>query len=276
MIRTVLISLLTAGVFSTAQAAVLITADNAGETSEQYFDKGAFVLVQGGQPAFGVDRTGNCWFVADGQLVIDPCEQMFGAMSSMRDQAMAGMDPQQRAMMDQMMAMRKPAQPPAVTSTGSRTIAGYSAQCSAIGDSREVCISEKLLQEVKAEMGDGRFIEMFKRFGDSMDKMTGEDPEAKAVAALFERGFPVLDMQKVSAIPGIDPAMLQFLPEAQRAQIMQQLGSASGQQTRGNLVTRVEHDKAVPDFDLSRLPRIGFRDFMQQSLSQMSQTPRTR
>ena len=65
-------------------------------------------VVQGGQPAFGVDRTGNCWFVADGQLVIDP-EQMFGAMSSMRDQAMAGMDPQQRAMMDQMMAMRKPA-----------------------------------------------------------------------------------------------------------------------------------------------------------------------
>lgn len=276
MIRTVLISLFFAGTFSIAQAAVLVTADNAGEASEQYFDKGAFVLVHGGKPAFGVDHAGNCWFVADGQMVIDPCEQMFGAMSGMRDQAMAGLDPQQRAMMEQMMAMRQPAQPPAVTSTGSRTIAGYSAKCSAIGDSREVCISEKLLQEVKAEMGDSRFIEMFKRFGESMEKMTGEDPEAKAVAALLERGFPMLDIQKVSAIPGIDPAMLQFVPEAQRAQIMQQLGGASGQKTQGSVVTRVERNVKMPDFDLSRLPRVGFMDFMQQSMAQMGQMPRTR
>ena len=276
MIRTMLISLLAAGMFSVAQAAVLVTADNAGEASEQYFDRGAFVLVQGGQPAFGVDRAGNCWFVADGRLVIDPCEQMFAAMSGMRDQAMAGLDPQQRAMMEQMMAMRQPAQPPAVTSTGSRTIAGYSAQCSAIGGSREVCVSEKLLQEVKAEMGDGRFIEMFKRFGESMEKMAGEDPEANAVAALLERGYPMLDMQKVSAIPGIDPAMLQFVPEAQRAQIMQQLGGTSGQQTQGTVVTRVERNATMPDFDLSRLPRVGFTEFMQQSMAQMGQMPRTR
>jgi hypothetical protein len=98
----------------------------------------------------------------------------------------------------------------------------------------------------------------------------------KAVAALLERGFPMLDMQKVSAIPGIDPAMLQFVPEAQRAQIMQQLGGTSGQQTQGTVVTRVERNATMPDFDLSRLPRVGFTEFMQQSMAQMGQMPRTR
>lgn len=48
MIRTMLISLLAAGMFSVAQAAVLVTADNAGEASEQYFDRGHSCLSRVG------------------------------------------------------------------------------------------------------------------------------------------------------------------------------------------------------------------------------------
>ena len=67
-----------AGMFSVAQAARCVTADNAGEASEQYFGPGHSCLIQGGQPV-GVDRAGNCWFVADGQIGDRPQEQMFAA-----------------------------------------------------------------------------------------------------------------------------------------------------------------------------------------------------
>ena len=42
------------------------------------------------------------------------------------------------------------------------------------------------------------------------------------------------------------------------------------------MVTRVERNATMPDFDLSRLPRVGFTEFMQQSMAQMGQMPRTR
>jgi hypothetical protein len=272
MTRFVLGGLFLAGLCSVAQAALLITADDAGEQTRQYFDGGSFLLMQGGQPAFGVDRKGNCWFVAENRLVADPCEQMFAAMGGMRDQMMAGLDPQERAMMQQMMAMRQPAQAPAVTPSGTRTIAGYGAECSRIGSRREVCVSAQLMREVEAEMGGDRVVEMFQRFGSAMAQMAGPDPEAEAFAGLIARGYPVLDMAQVEALPGMNPAMLQFVPEAQRAQLMQQFGG--GTRTEGLQVQQVERNATMPEIDLSGLTRVGFTEFMQQSMSPPGALPR--
>ena len=74
-------------------------------------------------------------------------------------------------------------------------------------------ISENCCRRSKAGWGTAGSSRYFKHFGDSMEKMTGEDPRRRPWRCAVRQGFPVLDMQKVSAIPGIDPAMLQFLPK---------------------------------------------------------------
>jgi hypothetical protein len=274
MKRESIVGTLLALLAGNAWAGLLITSESSGETSQQYFGKGEFIVIDQGQPRFGIDRRGNCWFVERQNLVSDPCENMLSAMSGMRDQAMAGLGPQERAMMEQMMGGGRTAQPLKPRPQGSRQIAGYTTDCHQIGSEREVCISPELLREVKQEMGDSRFVELLRGFSQSAAQMGGQDPEQAAVTALFEQGFPMLDMRKAATMPGLDPAMLRFLPEAQRAQIMQQMGGAGGESVSGTKVVKVEKDAVMPPLNLSGYKRQSFAEYMQQMMGNMNGMPR--
>jgi len=277
MIRSTFLGLLASSLSVAAQAAVVVTSDGGGEVSTQYFEKGEFVLMLGDKPSMGVDRGGNCWFVQHRQVVSDPCEQMLQSVSTMREQALAGLSAEERAMMERAMQMQNAAPPASVTRSTDRKIAGYVSECHLIGGNREVCISETLLREIKEEMGDSPFLEVFRRFGESAGEMGGDSPETKAMAELAERGFPMLDMQKMAAMPGLDPAVLQYLPEAQRTQIMSQMGIAgSGEKMQGTKVISVDRNGTMPGLDLSRYPHMGFEQFMQQSMGQMREMPGVR
>lgn len=258
--RNALAALILVQACAAVHAGMSITVEDDGERVQQYFDQGRFLLVEAGRPAFGVDNRGNCWFVEGQRLVSDPCETMLGAASQMRDQALAGLGPRERAMMEQMTGGA--AAQPAPRRTGETTVAGYPAECYAVGDSREVCISPRLLGEVMREMGDGPFQSLFQRFGQSGFGPGAVDP----AAALFERGFPVRDMQRAAAIPGLDPAMLQFLPAAQRAQLMQQLGGGAAGAMQGSQVVAVDRNVPMPTVDLTRYRRVGFAEFMRESM----------
>lgn len=274
MIRSTLLGWILVTLCSATQAAILVTSESPTGTSQQYFEDGNFVLIEGGRPAFGVDASGNCWFIEDQQLVFDSCAQMLDSVSGMREQAMAGMSEQDRAMMQQMMDMQR-GTGMSVRPAGERTIAGYASNCHAIGDSREVCVSALLLDEIKQEMGRSRFADMMQRFQNSASEMTGEDPQARALGEVFERGFLMSDMQKSTGIPGMNSAMLQYIPEAQRAQIMQQMGAAdAGGKMQGTRVTKVSKGATMPKVDLSGYRRMTFQEFMQQTMGQMPAMPR--
>jgi hypothetical protein len=274
MIRSSFLGLFAASLSMASQAAVVVTSDGGGEVSTQYFEQGEFVLMRGDKPSMGVDREGNCWFVQHRRVVSDPCEQMLQSVSSMREQAMAGLSAEERAMMERALQIQNSAPPASITKSADRKIAGYASECHRIGDNREVCISEKLLREIKEEMGESPFLEVFRRFGESAGEMGGDNPETKAMAELAERGFPMLDMRKVAAMPGLDPAVLQSLPEAQRTQILSQMGGTlGGQKMQGTKVIRVDRNGKMPGLDLSRYPRMGFEQFMQQSMGQMREMP---
>jgi hypothetical protein len=119
-------------------------------------------------------------------------------------------------------------------------------------------------------MGSGRFADMMQRFQDSASEMVGDNPQVKAIGELFEQGYPMSDMQKSAGIPGMNPAMLQFLPEAQRAQIMQQMGAAGAQgKMQGSRVTGVDKRASMPEVDFARYRRMTFSEFMQQTMGQM-------
>jgi hypothetical protein len=269
MIRLLVLGLLAAGAALGAQAATLVISEGDGQVTEQYFEKGEFVQMRDDRPSMGVDREGNCWFVEHRRVVSDPCEEMLQSVDAMREQVMASLSEEDRAMMQRAAEMQRTAAPAVVTSLGERKIAGYSVLCHRIGAKREVCTSEKLLQKIRAEMGDSRFLELFQRFGRSAGEMGGETPESKAVIELASRGFPMLDMQSVVATPGLDPAVLQYLPEAQRTQIMSRLGSATGgEKMRGTQVIRVVTDVKMPDFDLSRYPRVDFERYLHQTMGE--------
>jgi hypothetical protein len=255
---------LTLGLFCLPlHAGLSITVQDEGELVRQYFDNGRFLLVQSGRPAFGIDGRGHCWFVQGANLVSDPCETMLGAAVDMQDQALSGLGERERAMMAQMMGGAGPA--PVPRRTGEITLAGYSAECYAIGDSREVCVSPRLLAEIMREMGDGPFSAVSRQYRQNRFGPGGDDPAAE----LFERGFPVRDMQRAAAIPGFDPAMLGFLPEAQRAQLMQQLGGAGPGGMNGSEVVSVERNVSMPAVDLSGYRKVGFAEFMRESFAGM-------
>lgn len=269
MIRFVISGLLAVSLCSAAQAGMLVSTDAAGRLSKQYFEDGDFLLVQEGRAMFGMDRAGNCWFIDAGQLVTDPCERMLDAMNAIQNQALAALGPQQRAMLQQITGMQNPARAPAISRAGSRTIAGYPAECHRVDDRDEVCVSAQLLREVTGEMGSRRFIEMAKRLGPSAGSWSGAGAGPGAVAALFDSGYPMRYVRSnpVSAIPGLDPAMLQVLPEAQRARTMQQLRDAGGgAASQAIQVVKVDRNVRMPAVDLSPFPRIGFHQFLQQNL----------
>jgi hypothetical protein len=252
-----------------AHAGLLISTEDAGSVSQQYFGQGEFIAIEQGQPQFGIDPQGNCWFLEGRQLVSDPCERMLSVMGGMRDQAMAGLDPQQRAMMQQMMGTQRNTQPAALRPVGGQSIAGYPSDCYQVGGQRRVCVSESLLREVMAAVGDSRFLDMFRDFSRSTAAMSGgPGPAEQAVNNLYEKGYPMLDQTQGASIPGIDPAMLRYLPEAQRAQIMQQMGGASGG-VSGSKVVRVEKGVPRPSLGLSGYTRMGFQEYMQRSMGGM-------
>ena len=258
---------------SAAQAAIVITDDDG---SQQYFEKGSFVLVEDGNPSFGVDGDGNCWFIDDSQRVFGKCESMFDSMDKMRQDMMAGMSDQERAMMQLMMQSRPPMQRPEVVKSGSKQIAGYSTECHKIGSAREVCISEKLLEEIKREMGSSYFMDLQAKFGQSEKQMGMGNPELDAVIELYKQGFPMEDMQRVTAMPGMNSAMLQFIPEAQRAEIMKQMGAAGEGKMQGSRVAAVDKNGSMPKVDLSRFKTISFADYMQQMMGAMGGFPHPR
>jgi hypothetical protein len=252
--------------FSAAQAAIVISNDDG---SRQYFEDGAFVLVEDGQPAFGVDADGNCWFINEGQRVFGKCDTMFDSMDKVRQEMMAGMSEQERAMMQQMMRSNAPKQGPEIVKSGSKQIAGYSAQCHKIGSARELCTSDKLLKEIKREMGNSYFMDLQAKFGQSETRMGMNNPEQDAIFKLYKQGFPMEDMQQVTAMPGMSSAMMQFLPEAQRAEIMKQMGATGEGKMQGSRVIKVDKKGNMPKVDLSRYKTVSFEDYMQQMMGAM-------
>lgn len=250
-----------------AHAAIVVTSDDAGTTSRHYFERGEVLVLRQGEPAFGIDQAGNCWFVDRRRLVSDPCERMLESVTAMHDRAKASMDPQQRAMMQQWMASSARQQPVEVRPKGSRKIAGYPAACHAIGADRELCVSAQLLREITDVLGDRRLVDMFAGLAERSSSFAGGDATGSAVAELYRQGYPMADLRRQAALPGLDPSLLQYLPEAQRAQVMQQLGAAGGGMPRGVRVTDVEKGVRMPRPDLSRYQRQGFDQYLRDSMS---------
>jgi hypothetical protein len=252
-----------------AQGAIVITSEDGQGRTQQYFEKGAFVLVEAGGPAFGVDAEGNCWFVSDGQRVFGQCDSMFASMDKMREDAMAGMSERDRTLMEQMLQSQLPQQAPEVASSGTKQIAGYANECYKIGASHEICVSTQLLEEVEREMGKSYFMELQTQFGASDGPMGMRNPTQEAILALSKKGFPMEDRQRVSAIPGMNAAMLQQLPKAQRDQILQQMGAVGAGQMQGSQVTMVDKNGVMPELDFSGYPTVSFEEFMQQMMGAM-------
>jgi hypothetical protein len=50
-------------------------------------------------------------------------------------------------------------------------------------------------------------------------------------------------------------------------------GTLGGQKMQGTKVIRVDRNGTMPGLDLSRYPRMGFEQFMQQSMGQMREMP---
>ena len=71
MIRSTLLGGILAVLCSVAEAAILVTSEHGAATSQQFFEDGNFVLMENGRPAFGVDASGNCWFIEGQQLSAD-------------------------------------------------------------------------------------------------------------------------------------------------------------------------------------------------------------
>ncbi|MCB1775328.1 MAG: hypothetical protein KDI88_17070 [Gammaproteobacteria bacterium] len=252
-----------------AHAGLLISAEDAGSVSQQYFGQSEFVAIEQGQPTFGIDPQGNCWFLDGRQLVTDPCDRMLSVMGGVRDQAMAGLDPRQRAMMEQMMGAGRNTQAVRPQPITGQTIAGYASDCYQVGSERRVCVSESLMREVMAAVGDARFIERFRDFSRSAAEMSGGPGTTEmAVNGLYEKGYPMLDQTRAASIPGIDPAMLRFLPENQRAQIMQQIGGGAAA-VSGSQVVKVEKGASRPALGLSGYTRVGFQEYMQRNMGGM-------
>jgi hypothetical protein len=117
-------------------------------------------------------------------------------------------------------------------------------------------------------MGDARLVEVFQEFSRSAADMGGAGTQDAGLQTLYARGYPVLDLRKAPAVPGLDPSMLRFLPEAQRAQIMQQMGGGAGG-VSGMRVVGVQADARRPPLGLDGLPRVGFAAFMQRQMGGM-------
>lgn len=257
------------GLYSVAQAAIVITVDANGQQSTQYFSAGNFLVTEDGErPTFGIDAGGQCWFVDDGQRVSGKCTEMFESMEKFRAQAMAGLTERDRVIMQQMMGQGGVAQEIRVVESGNKSIAGYEARCYRVGTSREVCTSAALLEDITDEMGNSDFMDLQTKFGESAQGFGMANAEVDAVAALQQHGYPMLDLQQPGAIPGINPTMMQFIPEAQRTELMKQMGAGGGAM-QGTRVVSVDKQGTLPQLDLSRYPVVGFDEYLQRMMGQM-------
>lgn len=256
-------------------AAIVVTTDDGGQISRSYFEDGAFVLMDGNRPTFGVDAQGNCWFVEQERYISDPCETMFNAIQDIQKQAMAGLSDRDRAAMQEFMAAGADAPKPNVAPAGNRSVAGYEAACVLINELHEVCTSRGLMDDILKEMGSSEFLTIVKQMSNSVRGMGMPNPEADVVAGLMEQGYPVWDKKRQMGMPGMPgmpamtPEMLQFLPPDQRAQMMQQFGgNAAGAPMVGREVTSVDRGE-MPKTDFSQLQQVTFRDFIQQQMGAM-------
>ena len=271
-----LIVLFALAIHSVAFAAIVVTTDDNGQVSRSYFGDGAFVLMEGSRPTFGVDAQGNCWFVEQGRLISDPCETMFSSMQDIQKQMMAGMSQDDLQAMKDFRAAGAGAPKATLTPADSRIVAGYEAICVLINELHEVCTSNKLLNDILDEMGSSKFLTLIKQMSNSVRNMGMPNPEGDAVADLMEKGYPVWDkktqmggMPGMPGMPTMSPEMLQFLPPDQRDQLMKQFG---GNDPNAPMVGRevVSVDRGdMPATDFSQLQQVSFRDFMQQQFSGM-------
>lgn len=254
------------------QAAIVITSQDQGQgqTRTQYFGDGRFLATENGQPLFGIEKDGTCWFVAEGRRITDSCKKMAGGMQGVQEKMLSGLSAEERAMMQQM-GMFGAAQAPQIKEVAGQRIAGIDGnRCYEIGGpSHQICINESLQEKIKREMGSDFFVDMQTRFQE-MANMAGSG-ELSAIIELSQRGFVMKDVQAATAIPGLNPAMLQLLPPEQREQIMAEMPGAgmSGGGMQGEVVTAVDEGGAFPALDLSAYPSIGFDEFVQQMMSGM-------
>ncbi len=254
-----------------SQAAIVITSEDMGGTSTQYFDRGRFVSTENGQPNMGMDADGNCWFVDENQLVKGRCDDMVNKMKDFRSQMMSGMGEQQRAMMKQAqsryMQMQKA---PKITEVAGQDVAGLGGtRCFHVNDaSHLMCTNKKLGDRVKNEMGGNFYEEMQNRFSDVAKGMGMAGMQESAEAQLAKKGYVVKDVK--AAMPmGMNPAMMQFLSPDQKEALMKQFKSAGQGPMQGMTVTSVDKDGSIPPMDLSAYRNITFDDYVQRMMQQM-------
>lgn len=256
-----------------SHAGIVIQVQDGNERTVQYFEDGRFLLVQDGRPGFGIEPDGTCWFVAEGQRVEGSCQEMTESIEGFQQRMMEAMPEEQRRIMQQMMATGRPQQVPEVVDAGTEQIANFDCQCWQVGTSRTVCISEDLQSKINKEMNNRYFADMQQRLGGSalMDKMGMSDPTEDAVGKLAKQGFVMKDVQAVTGIPGMNTAMLQFLPANKRAEIMKQMNLGADGAIEGPTVVSVDTNGAIPDIDITEIPAISFETFIANMMEQMKQ-----
>jgi hypothetical protein len=258
---------------ATSQAAIVITTDNMGERSTQYFDQGRFVTTDNGRPGFGIEKDGTCWFIAEQQRVAGPCDDMVSSMKDMRSKMMSDLSEQERAMVQQAQSrFTQMQQAPQLKEAAGQRIAGLDGnRCFEVGGpSHLVCIHEGLLKKIQAEMGGDAYRRMEQRFAGMAKDMGLEGMEESALAKLGEQGYITKDVQAAMPMGGMNTAMLQYLPPEQREAVMKQLGAAvGGGEMQGVTVVSVDENGSVPPLNLSAYPVITFQDYMQQMMRQM-------
>lgn len=276
MARLLIVLFALAAHSATVFAAIVVTTDDNGQISRSYFGDGAFVLMEGSRPTFGVDAQGNCWFVEQGRLISDPCETMFGAMQDMQKQMMDGMNQDDLRAFKDFQAAGAGAPEATLTPADSRIIAGYEAICVYVNELREVCTSSKLWKDVISAVGSDKLMAQIKGMSSSVRKMGMPNPEADAVADLMDKGYPVWDKKKqmggmpgMPGMPTMSPEMLQFLPPDQRNKLMEQFAANAGDAPMvGREVVSVDRGD-MPNTDFSQLQAVSFRVYMQQQFNGM-------
>ena len=256
-----------------AAAAIVITSEGVGGSSTQYYDKGRFVSTENGQPGFGIEKDGSCWFVAENQRVRGGCDEMMNSVKDTREQMMAGLSEQERAMMQQMQSRyMQQKKAPEIKEVASQRIAGLDGnRCYEVGGPNHlVCVNKKLLDKVKKEMGGDFYQEMQARFADMADDMGMGGMGESALARLGKQGVVMKDVQTSMAMGGMSMDMLNFLPPEQREAIMQQMKSAgAGAEMQGMTVTSVNENGSIPSLNLSVYPSVSYQEYMQRMMSRM-------
>ena len=104
-----------------------------------------------------------------------------------------------------------------------------------------------------------------------LDRMGMSDPTEDAVAELAKRGFVMKDVQAATGIPGMNAAMLRFIPAEERDEIMRQMNLGAAGAMQGPTVVSVDENATMPDLDFADTPSISFEEFMGGVMQEMMQ-----